>query len=212
MENNKLAWEQIFFKKGKFFENAHPDIDDIVKIFNKHNVKKVLDFGSGTGRHVVYLSKLGFDLTGIDISKTGIKICKEWLKHEKLEAKLICRDIFKTIPYPNGYFDAVISTQVIHHGKRSQIEKTIQEISRVVRPGGVMFITVPPDKKFDPNKKGWKMKEIDKRTFLPLDGPEKGLVHYFFTKDELNNSFSGFNILKNYLDRTNHLAIIGVKK
>jgi 2-polyprenyl-3-methyl-5-hydroxy-6-metoxy-1,4-benzoquinol methylase len=44
--------------------------------------------GCGSGRHVVYLAKNGFEVYGIDIAKSGIKIAKEWLKDEKLKANL----------------------------------------------------------------------------------------------------------------------------
>ncbi len=212
MQNNKNAWEKIFKKDGKYFLEAHPDLPEIVTLLKAQKVKKILDFGSGTGRHIIYLSKLGFEVTGIDISTTGIKTTKEWLIKEGLKGTLLKQDILEPIPFSENYFDAVISTQVIHHATLPEITREINEISRIVRSRGVIFVTVPPYKKYKKNKDGWTMKEIAKRTYLPLDGPEEGLVHYFFTKKELVNSLHQFKITKAYIDKTNHLAIIGIKK
>lgn len=207
----KTAWDKIYKDKGRFFEIPHPDIDKFIKLLNKQKGKKVLDFGSGTGRHVVCLAQNGFEVVGIDISKTGIKMTNKWLVDEKLKAKLIVRDISKPIPYTDSYFDGVISTQVIHHGEKQVVINTINEITRVVKPGGIIFITVPIYKGYSKEKVGWKMKKIDERTFVPLDGQEKGLVHYFFNEEEFKKSFSGFLILKSYMDETNHFAILAIK-
>lgn len=211
MKPKKTAWEKIYKEKGKFFETPHPDIDNFVKLLKKQKAKNVLDFGSGTGRHVVYLAKKGFSVVGIDISKTGINMTKNWLQKEGSKADLVVRDMTKPIPYSDNFFDGVISTQVIHHAERHIVKNIIDEITRVTKSGGVIFITVPLYKGYSKKRPGWKMKKIAKKTFLPLDGQEKGMVHYFFTADEFKKSFPKFKILKAYMDKTNHYAILATK-
>ena len=212
MENRKTAWENIFKDKGKFFNTPHPDIDTFVNLLKDQKAKKILDFGSGSGRHVVHLAKNGFEVIGIDISKTGIEITKESLTSENLNAELLVRDMTQPIPYPDGFFDGVISTQVINHGEKQTIDKIIKEITRVTRLGGIIFITVSiyeenPSIGVSKNKK-----MIAERTFVPLDGLEKGMIHYFFTPEELQNSFPGFTLLKSYMDTTYHHAILAIKE
>ncbi len=46
-----------------------------------------------------------------------------------------------SLPFFEGYFDAVISTQVLEHVER--VEETVGEIYRVLRPDGLVFISVP---------------------------------------------------------------------
>ena len=212
MKASKTAWEKIYKEKGKYFKTPHPDIVEFVKQLNKNNARKIFDLGSGTGRHVVYLTKKGFDVVGMDISKTGIMMTQKWLIDENLKANLIVRDIAKPIPFSDNYFDGVISTQVIHHGKKQTVSNIIREITRTTRSGGIIFITVPIYKGYSNKRPGWKMKKIAERTFLPLDGPEKGLIHYFFTPNEFKESFPEFKILKAYMDKTNHYAILAIKK
>ncbi len=212
MKSFKTAWEEIYKEKGKFFETPHPDINKFVKLLNKHNAENILDFGSGTGRHVVYLAKQGFKVVGVDISKTGIAMTNKWLMDENLKAKLITRDITRPFPYSDDSFDGVISTQVIHHSTKQTVKKVIKEITRITKSGGIIFITVPIYKGYSNKRPGWKMKKIAERTFLPLGGQEKGLIHYYFTPDEFKKSFSKFKILKAYMDKTNHYAILAIKE
>jgi SAM-dependent methyltransferase len=81
---NRTAWDNIFKERGKVFSSIQEGFPRIVKFFKKNNVKRVLDLGCGSGRHLIHLSKHGFDVFGIDISKHGLKIAREWLNKEGL--------------------------------------------------------------------------------------------------------------------------------
>jgi len=82
-------WDKIFKQKGKVFIRVEKDIPKIAQLFKRRSIKKVLDLGCGSGRHLVYLAKHDFEVYGIDIAPAGIKIAKDWLKKEKLRAKLM---------------------------------------------------------------------------------------------------------------------------
>src|SRR3989304_7652916 len=86
-------WNEILKKKGKVFTKIKKDFPKIVTILKKNNVKKILDLGCGSGRHIVYLAKRGFDVFGIDIAKEGISLTNSWLKKENLKADLKIGDI-----------------------------------------------------------------------------------------------------------------------
>lgn len=205
------AWNSIFTKKGKTFLEPHPDMEEIKEIFLTKNLRKILDLGCGTGRHLIYFSKNGFDVYGLDASPKGLEIAKQWLSEESISAKLIQHRIETRFPFEDGFFDAVISTQVIHHNLLKDILFTVKEIARILRKEGYIFITFPTlngGSKIDK----WELKEVEKGTFIPLSGPEKGLYHHFFTIEEIYEIFESFDILKVYIDKTNHRAILGKKK
>ena len=197
-------WDKIFKKYGKVFMGTQEDIPRITKIFKKHHVKRILDLGSGSGRHVIYFAKNGFDVYGIDISEHGIKITKEWLKKERLRANLKIGSIYRKLPYKENFFDAVISTTTIHHGKIGNIRKAIREIERVLKPKGLIFITVRKRKfrRFYPKltiiekygKQKTRYKVIGPRTYVPIEGGEKGLIHYLFNKKLIRKEFKDFKI------------------
>jgi len=189
-------WDKVFKEKGKVFLKPQEDIPRIVKLFKKKGVKRILDLGCGSGRHTVYLAKHSFEVYGIDIAPKGIEITKSWLKKEKLKANLKIGNIYKDLPYSNIFFDALISTQTLHHNRIGNIRKLIKEIERVIRPRGLIFITVGINraKKDIPKGKLWKIKFIAPRTFIPLSHEEKGLIHYWFNKKLLRKEFKNFKI------------------
>lgn len=203
-------WNKIFKKHGKVFLDPQEDTEKVVNFFKKHGVKKILDLGCGTGRHVIYFAKNGFKVYGIDIAEQGIKIAREWLKEEKLQADLRVGSIYKKLPYRNGFFDAVISTNTIHHEKIENIRKAILEIERVLKPKGLIFITVRKRKfkKFYPKftiierygHQKYRYKLLDSRTYVPIEGGEKGLIHYLFNKKLIRKEFKDFKILNIWVD------------
>jgi len=209
----RLAWDKIFKEKGKVFTKPQKDIPRIVKLFNEKGVKKVLDLGCGSGRHLVYLARHGFDVHGIDISKRGIKIARKWLKKEKLKTHLRVRDIYKQLPYKNNFFDAIISTQTLHHGRIENIRKLIKEMKRILRPKGLMFITVRKEvaKKYIPRDRLYGIKYIAPRNYVMLSGPEKGLPHYRFNKKILRKEFKDFKVLDLWI-KENHYCLLGQLK
>lgn len=211
-------WNKIFGQQGKVFANPQEDIPKIVKLFKKRGVKKVLDLGCGSGRHTIYLSKHGFEVYGIDNAPEGIKITKDWLNKEKLEVNLKTGSVYKKLSYRDNFFDAIISVQVIHHAKIKTIQKAIKEIERVLKPNGLIFVSVPKlfskrDLKNPSNKaKIWKLNQIEPRTFIPLDGDEKGLIHYYFNKGLLREEFKNFKIQNIWVDANRYYCLLGELK
>jgi len=203
-------WDEIFSEKGKVFTEPHQDMDTIATLFEEKGVRRILDIGSGTGRHLLYFSKKGFEVYGMDASLKGISIAKKWLSEENLKAEIILHRMEEKFPYKDDFFDAIISIQVIHHNKMKNIKITISEIERVLKKGGIIFITFPRLKGRS-GLKDWKLKEIEKNTYIPQAGQEKGLPHHFFTIEEIHDLFHSFNLLEIYDDRKRHRAILGIK-
>jgi ubiquinone/menaquinone biosynthesis C-methylase UbiE len=110
------------------------------------------------------------------------------------------------LPYEDAFFEAIISTQVIHHGRLATIKAVVAEIERVLKPGGLVFITVPAAK-----NQAKTFEEIEPHTFIPLDGPEKGLPHYYFTPETLRLVFENFEILDIHVDQVAHYCLAGIK-
>jgi SAM-dependent methyltransferase len=207
------VWEEIFKQKGKFFTQYHQTMPQVVRCFKKHHVKRVLDLGCGTGRHVVYLAARGFEVYGLDESQTGLTLAKKWLKKEKINARLKRGDLYHPYPYQDGFFDAVISTQAMHHGTTIKVKKAIGEIKRVLKERGIIFITVPKKQSrlfLDANGLS-KFKKIEENVFVPLEGPEKGLPHLVFTKKLIKTLFGDFTI-RNISLIDLHYCFMGVKK
>jgi SAM-dependent methyltransferase len=202
-------WESLFNKKGKVFHEPQEDMNNVIKYMKKEGVKRVLDLGCGSGRHVVQLSKEGFEVIGTDVSKHGLEITRKWLNEKKLNAKLIEASCYEKFPFKDDYFDAVISVQVIHHNYHKQIKYAISEIERVLKPEGIVFITVSASR----FKRGaTKFTIPEPRVYVPLDGEEIGLPHLIYTKGLLKQDFKNFEIFNLYMDTGKHYCIFGKHK
>lgn len=206
-------WEEIFKEQGYVFVDPHQDMFRLSEIFHEHEVKRILDLGCGTGRHLVYFSQAGFEISGIDSSETALDLARKWLKEEGFDADVHLGRMEDPLPYSDDFFDAIISIQVIHHNMIDDIVATIREIERVLTIGGYIFVTVaklgPKPKK---SEDGWNFHQVEDGTFIPQSGPESGIPHHYFTEEELHKVFINFQILEMYVDDTNHRCVLATKK
>ena len=214
-----LQWNKIYKKEGINCSHynilkPHEDIFKMSDFFKKQRVKKVLDLGCGAGRNLIYLSKKDFDVCGIDYAHEGLKIIKERLKKEKIKSNLKLGNIFNKLPYEDNFFDAVISIQVLQHGKVNEIKGAIQEIRRILKPSGLIFVTlcgrISNGKVRDYLIKT--AKKIAPRTYIPTMGNEKGLTHFIYNKKIIKKHYYNFRILKIWKDSRNYYCFIAQNK
>jgi len=224
-------WNRIFKKEGKVFFKPQEDMPKLAKLFRKRGIKKVFDLGCGSGRHVVYFAKNGFDVYGIDVAPVGLRITKDWLKQEGLNAKLKLGSFLKKLPYKNNFFGAIVAVQAISHGRIENIRKLIKEMERILKPNGLIFITFTQRSKV----KNWRVGSIHRerfigddgvsmfeerrrvlgpRTQVPIEGTEKGLIHYIFDKDAIKKEFKDFKIHRLGLDskKCRYILLAELKK
>jgi len=193
MKSQVEAWNAVSEERQAQKKTPQEEVAALHDLFQNKKVKKILDLGCGSGRHLVYFAKLGYDVCGIDMSPVAIQLSREWLANEGLKAEVHCEDM-RRLPWPDNFFDAAISVQVIEHNPLEQIRKIIEEIHRVMHTSGYFFAMV---KKYPPPDNWQKGNFVrrDHHLYAPTEGTEKGVVHYFFTKDELNEAFAGFDII-----------------
>jgi 2-polyprenyl-3-methyl-5-hydroxy-6-metoxy-1,4-benzoquinol methylase len=203
------VWDTLYKTKGKVYLKPQEDMKKIIATLKKNRVKRVLDLGCGSGRHTIPLAKAGFQVYGMDSSKEGLKITRKILKQNGLKAKLKTASCYKKLPYKNGFFDAIISIQVIHHNYIEKIHYCIAEIERVLKPRGLVFVTVTANsyKRF-----ATQFRKPRPRTRVAIDGREKGVPHYIYTKKLLRKDFKRFEILDIHKDSRGHYCLLGKLK
>jgi len=107
-------------------------IQEIISFFGDLNNKKVIDVGCGKGRFIKELQSLfsKAEFYGIDISEKMLDFCPK-------KAKVSVGNILN-INYPDETFDFVYCVEALEHAIR--VEKAIQEMCRILKPGGKIVI------------------------------------------------------------------------
>lgn len=127
--------------KGFFLEHERRYADEIKFMeFSPSELKGslTLDAGCGVGFWVRKLAKEHVKVIGLDLSDESVKITKNSLEIFGLSAYILVGDV-ENLPFKSNVFDNVISFGVLHHTPNT--EKGINEIYRVLKPGGKAFLS-----------------------------------------------------------------------
>jgi len=138
---------------------------------------RFLDLGCGIGRHSFFFAENGFTVRAFDLSQDAINKVKEQATLRNLDIVADFGDMI-ALPYQDSAFDCLLAYHVISHTDTSGIKKTVNEIMRVLKPGGEFFLTLC-------SKKAWSFSDAgfprhDENTVIKTeDGPEDGIPHFF---------------------------------
>lgn len=125
---------------GKYTEPMH---HALIRELEGKNFRTLLDVGSGNGTFLsIVLNKFDVEVSGIDISPGMIEKSKELLDGR---ADLKVGDS-EHLPWNDGSFDVITCIASFHHYPGPEL--VLQEMKRVLRPGGILMIADP----FTPNE------------------------------------------------------------
>ena len=96
----------------------------------------VLDAGCGTGGNSAHLRTYG-TVTGVDVSTEALS-----LAGERPGLRLACASV-EALPFADASFDLVLSNDVLCHLGVANDRAAVREFTRVLRPGGVLFLQLP---------------------------------------------------------------------
>lgn len=103
--------------------------------------KRILDAACGEGYGSYFLKKWGAkEVFGLDVDADTVKKAEHLFGSP--EVKYQCHTV-EELPFPDYYFDMVVSFETIEH--LDHPEKFLQEIQRVLKPGGMIVLSCPND-------------------------------------------------------------------
>jgi SAM-dependent methyltransferase len=157
-----------------------PDI--LVELVESETVKpcKAVDLGCGIGHYALYLARRGFDVTGIDISPTAIKLAQEKAEKERVTCKFIVADVIRDLDEVKDTFDFAYDWSLLHHVYPENRRNYIENVNKLLNSGG-QYLSVCFSEK-DPHFGG-----SGKHRETPL-----GTILYFSSEEELKELFSGY--------------------
>ena len=169
--------------------------------FRSRSFRKILDLGSGLGRHTQLLRSEGFDAFGLDIANGAIEKSRE--KYPE-SASHIMRGDMRSLPFKAASFDAVLAWRVLYLDMSENIDRAIGEVRRITRQGGGLYASIRSTNNtiFHLGRKSGT--EIEKNTFIFPDGPLKGTTYHFFDKEEVVSRLQGYEITELFEDELEH--------
>jgi ubiquinone/menaquinone biosynthesis C-methylase UbiE len=149
----------------------------------------MLDAGCGIGRYSVFFAEQGIKVSGIDISAEAVEVAKAWLHKKSLHADLAVGDV-SNLQFDNETFDLVVTDGVLDHVPMKDAKKMIQEIWRVLKPSGYLFITLRSidDCEFTRGEK------FEHNSYILPTGYEKGIIQHYFDINEIQELLQGFKV------------------
>ncbi len=108
---------------------------DTVSLMHKYSKPgdRILDVGVGLGRLLDYLPNT--------YEKHGTDISFHYLKRAKAKRIDVVYAKIEDMPYPPGYFDLIVCTDVLEHV--FNLHLCIEKILHVLKPGGHLLVRVP---------------------------------------------------------------------
>ena len=92
--------------------NVEAPPDALIELVKSSKVKpcKTIDLGCGAGNYAVYLASIGFEVIGVDISPTAIKLSKENAKRKGVKSSFIVADVLGNLDEVAETFELEVDT------------------------------------------------------------------------------------------------------
>lgn len=104
-----------------------------LQVLLEEDKNRILELGAGPGRDGSYFQEHRFEVVCTDLSEEMVRLC--------LDKGLDARQMdFYALDFPDGSFDSVYAMNCLLHVPKSELAGVLDEISRVLVPGGLFFM------------------------------------------------------------------------
>jgi tellurite methyltransferase len=87
---------------------------------------RALDIAMGSGRNALYLASLGFQVTGVDVSKVAVELCREKAARLGLAVEAIVADL-EDYRLPLDMYDLIINFHYLQRSLTGPIVRALKE-------------------------------------------------------------------------------------
>jgi SAM-dependent methyltransferase len=126
---------------------------------------RILDLGCGTGDMAAAFGHLGYHVTACDIAGEMIDIARG--AHSGSAVEWICLNPdWRVLPFADCSFDGIVASSVFEY--LVDVQHAATELSRVLRPEGILLLTVPNPFNYVRRFEGWFRKMLSNHHLLSL--------------------------------------------
>lgn len=217
--NNHAGWEHLFqsgFFPPRYKTFAEPN-GTVVEWADTllPSGTSILDLGCGVGRHAIYLGKRGFKIAGADISPSAVKQTQAACDERQIDFDGRVADM-TSLPWDDSSFDAALSTSTVCHHTLANIQKTLAEVQRVLKPNGSFLVdflhkdTLAYQGMLKQVAEG-SLSEVEPNTFVDMSpqpdvNDDAFLPHHYCDEAEVRDLVQDFEIVKLYADLSDKKA------
>ena len=193
MENISKPWDWSKNTQA-FWNEPAPESYFLVKRWKKRAYATFLDLGCGLGRHSLLFAANGFRVDSFDLSNEAIDGLRKKAAEETISNIRCTHGDMNALPFDNDCFDCLLAYHVISHTDSAGIRKIVDEIYRVLRPGGEFYLTLG-------SKSAWSFASAgypkhDENTIIKReDGPEDGIPHFYSDENAIAELLSRFTLI-----------------
>jgi SAM-dependent methyltransferase len=178
---NRAAWNSIFADVPEDWYTAPPSqaLLECTDYLKSGGTRSVLDLGCGIGRWSVHFARAGMVVSGIDYASNAVELARRWSEAEGLGIRFACREVTDEA-FPGETFDAAVAALVLDNMAREEMREAIGRMRAALRPGGLAFCLFNP---------------IAVCADDEADNPTAGLTRVVYRDAELDEAFSGFEVV-----------------
>ncbi len=204
---------------GRYYDSIFPlqqaTLVFLIQKLGKADQKQILDLACGTGTYALALAARGYNVTGLDLDETMIRLAREKKGQRRKsaceeggEVSFLQGDMLELSKYLQPGYDGAfcIGNSLVHMETLKEIEIAVKEIAAVLRAGAALIVqTVNYDRVLSKNIKA----------LPPLENRERGVsFERLYNYDQENHRilFTGILKLSDGSSRTHTVPLYPLKQ
>lgn len=142
----------------------------------------VLDVGCGAGEHTMLLTRLGYDVLGIDFSEHAVAEARESAAQRGIDAHFAVADATRLGESPDLRYDTIVDSALFHVFGDADRPRYVASLHRAARPGATVHVLALSDagRGFGPQvseevirrafSDGWELESLKTTTYRGVVG------------------------------------------